>query len=273
MLPGIHVSAAGGLVKALERADRLSLSSAQIFTSSQTRWKGRIIEERESAEFLSRKSIPFISHASYLINLSSDRMEVVEKSIQALSEELGRMKILGIELLVMHPGAHMGRGERTGMEQIAGHISRVLADSPGSSRILLENTAGMGSCLGWRFEQLSTMLDLISNPARTGVCIDTAHAHAAGYGLASPDAVERTLSELDDVIGLDRVYAFHVNDSKTVLGSRIDRHQSIGKGEIGLEGLRHLVNSGSLSGVPAILETPGSDEDRKADLDCLFYPG
>jgi len=272
MLPGIHVSAAGGLVKALERADRLSLSSAQIFTSSQTRWKGRVIEDRESSEFQSRRNIPFISHASYLINLSSDRMEVIEKSFIALREELGRMSAFGIELLVMHPGAHMGRGERAGMELIAGSISEVLEDSPGSSRILLENTAGMGSCLGWRFEQLSTILDMISIPDRTGVCIDTAHAFAAGYDLASPDAVERTLGELDEVIGFDRIHAFHTNDSKTLLGSRIDRHQSIGKGEIGLESLRYLVNSSSLIDVPAIVETPGSDEDRKNDIDHLFYP-
>jgi deoxyribonuclease-4 len=273
MLPGIHVSAAGGLVKALERADSLSLSAAQIFTSSQTRWKGRVIEERESSEFLSRRNIPFISHASYLINLSSDRMEVIEKSVIALHEELGRMNAFGIELLVMHPGAHMGRGEKVGMEQIAANISRVLEDSPGSSRILLENTAGMGSCLGWRFEQLCSILDMISIPDRTGVCIDTAHAFAAGYDFATPDAVERTLGELDEVIGFDRVHAFHINDSKTLLGSRVDRHQSVGKGEIGLEGLRHLVNCSSLIDVPAIVETPGSDEDRKSDIDHLFYRG
>jgi deoxyribonuclease-4 len=273
MLPGIHVSAAGGAVKALERARALSLSAAQIFTSSQTQWKGRRIDPSEAREFRAARRIPVVSHASYLVNLASDRPDVAVKSATALREELDRMELLGIRDLVMHPGSHMGRGTEEGMRLVAAGIAAALESVPGSTRILLENTAGMGTSIGFRFEQLAGILELVGNRGRTGICLDTAHAFAAGYDLSTPEHVDSVLSELDATVGIDRMGACHLNDSRTPLASRVDRHASAGEGMIGLKGLRHLVGQEALSGVPAIVETPGTDEDRKRDLDILFAEG
>ncbi len=270
MLAGIHVSASGGSLKALERAERLSLEAAQIFTSNQTQWKGRVIETSERDEFRARRDIPVISHGSYLVNLSSNRDEVIRKSMNALIAELERIRLLGIEYLVMHPGSHMGRGEEEGIELIAKGIAGALEAVPGTSVILLENTAGMGTTVGWRFEQLSTLITRAGHPERTGICLDTAHAFAAGYDLSSPVAVMKTLDRIDSSVGLDAIGAVHVNDSKTLLGSRMDRHASIGQGMIGLEPLKYLVGLEVLDSIPAIIETPGTDEDRKADLDLLL---
>jgi deoxyribonuclease-4 len=273
MLPGIHVSAAGGAVRALERAGVLSLSATQIFTSSQTQWKGRLIDPSEAREFRSLRSIPVVSHASYLINLASDRPDVAAKSVAALGEELERMELLGIRDLVMHPGSHMGRGTGEGIGLIAAGVAEALENVPGCTRILLENTAGMGTSVGCRFEQLARILDLVGDRERIGVCLDTAHAFAAGYDLRTPGAVDEVLAGLDAAVGLDRVGACHINDSRTPLASRVDRHAHAGEGMIGLEGLRHLVRHGALAFVPAIVETPGADEDRKRDLDVLFAEG
>jgi deoxyribonuclease-4 len=270
VLSGIHVSASGGTVRALERAERLSLETAQIFTSNQTQWRSRRIDRAEWEEFRSRRRIPVISHGSYLVNLASDREEVRARSAETLRVELERMNLLGIESLVIHPGSHMGHGEEEGIRLIAEGISGALESVPGSSRILLENTAGMGTSIGWRFEHLAALLKLIGYPERTGVCIDTAHAFAAGYDLRTPDVVESVLAELDDAVGLGNVGAFHINDSKTALGSRVDRHAHVGEGMIGLRGLRHLAAHEALTTVPAIVETPGTDEERKHDLDILF---
>jgi deoxyribonuclease-4 len=270
MLPGIHVSAAGGSVRALERAGLLSLHCAQIFTSSQTQWKGRTIDPEEAAGFRSARAIPVISHASYLINLASDREEVASKSGHALRGELLRMEQLGIRDLVMHPGSHMGRGDEEGIRLIAEGIAAALESVPGSTRILLENTAGMGTSVGCRFEQLAAIRERVGLPERTGICLDTAHAFAAGYDIRTPVAVEDMLAELEDKAGVGCLGAFHLNDSRTDLGSRVDRHAHAGQGSIGIRGLRHLVRRREFAGIPGIVETPGSDSDRKHDLDLLF---
>ncbi len=266
MLPGIHASVNGGLVNALSTLHELGLVSGQIFTSNQQQWKGRPVTQEEEKEFRKDGSLTIISHASYLINLSSTRNRVPWLSAKALGEELIRMHSLGIRWLVMHPGAHLNAGEDQAIEKIAAGVRKTLAGAPFDTAILYENTAGQGTTLGYSFEQLDKLLALTDMPDRTGICFDTCHAFAAGYDLSSHEAVSRTMLEFDEVVGLEKIKVFHINDSKRELGCRVDRHARIGEGFIGLEPLQFLASMEVFNYIPGITETPGSDSDRAKDV-------
>jgi deoxyribonuclease-4 len=218
---------------------------------------------------------PIVGHTSYLLNLCSPHDDLWCKSIDTLVIELERCEELGVPWLVLHPGAHVGTGEEAGVARMARALGKVHAATPGfRTRLLLETTAGQGTRLGYRFEHLAWLLRQTPAGERLGICLDTCHVFAAGYELRTPDGYAATMRAFDRVIGLERLEAIHLNDSKGELGSRKDRHEHIGKGHIGLEGFRHLLNDARLARLPGILETPKSDdlhEDREnlAVLRCL----
>ncbi len=266
MIPGIHVSVNGGLDRALDTLTGLGLPCGQIFTSNQQQWKGRAVKEREIERFSSR-SVTIISHTSYLINLASTNGRVVKLSVPALEAELERMHILGIKWCVLHPGAHLGAGEAEGIRKISSMVRDILLDSPADTGILYENTAGQGTTLGYTFEQLAQLLELTDLPDRTGICFDTCHAFAAGYDLSSERAVLETMNKFSDTVGIEKIRAFHINDSKGECGSHKDRHASIGEGLIGLESLRYLGSMPEFREIPGIAETPGTDSDRAEDIE------
>ncbi|RKZ09553.1 deoxyribonuclease IV [Candidatus Fermentibacteria bacterium] len=266
MIPGIHVSVNGGLDKALDTLTGLGLPCGQIFTSNQQQWKGRTVKEREIEKY-SNRSVTIISHTSYLINLASTSERVVKLSVPALKAELQRIHILGIEWCVLHPGAHLGAGEDEGIRKISSMVRDILQGSSPDTGILYENTAGQGTTLGYTFEQLAELLELTDMPDRTGICFDTCHAFAAGYDLSSEFAVRETMSKFSDTVGIEKIRAFHINDSKGECGSRKDRHASIGEGLIGLAPLRFLASMPEFREIPGIAETPGSDSDRAQDIE------
>ena len=266
MIPGIHVSVNGGLDKALDTLTELGLPCGQIFTSNQQQWKGRTLKEMEIERY-SGRSITIISHTSYLINLASTDRRVVKLSVPALEAELERMHLLGIKWCVLHPGAHLGAGEDEGIEKIASMAGKILLNSPADTGILYENTAGQGTTLGYTFTQLARLLELTDMADRTGICFDTCHAFAAGYDLSSERAVRETMNEFNDIVGIDRIKAFHINDSKKECGSHRDRHAVIGEGLIGLEPLRFLASMPEFREIPGISETPGTDSDRAQDIE------
>jgi len=266
MIPGIHVSVNGGLDKALDTLTELGLPCGQIFTSNQQQWKGRTLKEMEIERY-SGRSITIISHTSYLINLASTDRRVVKLSVPALEAELERMHLLGIKWCVLHPGAHLGAGEDEGIKKIASMAGKILLNSPADTGILYENTAGQGTTLGYTFTQLARLLELTDMADRTGICFDTCHAFAAGYDLSSERAVRDTMNEFNDIVGIDRIKAFHINDSKKECGSHRDRHAVIGEGLIGLEPLRFLASMPEFREIPGISETPGTDRDRAEDIE------
>jgi deoxyribonuclease-4 len=245
------------------------ISVAQIFTSNQRQWKGRRIGPEEAALFREMADVVFLSHASYLINPAGSRSEIREKSSRALREELARMKALGIRLMVIHPGSHLGAGVDEGIKRAADMVASMLGQAPLGCRILLENTAGQGRSIGSTFEELARLAELVDSEDGIGFCIDTAHLFAAGYELSREKGLDRTVGEMGRVLGFDRIRALHVNDSKTGLGSRTDRHERIGRGRIGLRQLRAMFHRTELLHAAAIVETPGSDHDRLSDLRLL----
>ena len=232
MIPGIHVSVSGGLDKALDALDELGLPCGQIFTSNQQQWKAHTVTEKEVERYRS-KTVTIISHTSYLINLASTNKRVVKLSVPALEAELDRIHTLGIKWCVLHPGAHLGAGEDEGIRKIASMSGKILLNSPADTGILFENTAGQGTTLGYTFRQLAQLLELTGMPDRTGICFDTCHAFAAGYDLSSELAVRETMNQFNDIVGNDRIKAFHINDSKGECGNHKDRHANIGEGLIG----------------------------------------
>lgn len=271
LLAGAHMSVAGGLHRAFERGDSIGCRAVQIFTKNARGWNAaplaapdvELFRERLTTSELARATC---AHASYLINLGASEGPVAEKSLAGLIDELQRCEALGIPFLILHPGAHMGAGEETGLDRIAAGLDRAHAACAGFRvRVLLENAAGQGSCLGHRFEHLEGILARVREPDRLGICFDTCHAFAGGYDIRTAAGYEATMAELDRRIGIDRIRIIHVNDSKKGLGSRVDRHEHIGQGEIGLEAFRCLVNDRRLACVPKILETP-KKEDMAEDV-------
>ena len=269
MLAGIHASVSGGLNNALDTLEDFRLQCGQIFTTNQRQWKGRGVRPEEAERYKAHRP-EVISHTSYLINLASTGDRVRSDSRRALDEELKRMDRLNIRWTVLHPGAHLGSGERLGMKRIASAVRRALQNGPASTGILLENTAGQGTSVGRSFEQLAEILDSIGMPRRTGVCFDTCHAFAAGYDLSSRTGVLDTLSLMRDVLGIERLKAFHINDSKKECGSLSDRHARIGEGFIGRDSLACLASIEAFRNTPGIAETPGTDEDRARDILSLM---
>lgn len=275
VLLGAHESVAGGLHLAFSRIRQVGGEVVQIFTRNQRQWAASPLTAAEIALFhqAHRQSgdMIVVSHASYLVNLASGNTALREKSAVNLALELERCAALGIAFLVLHPGAHGGDGVEVGLKRLAGSLDLVLGKSSGRVRILLETTAGQGTGLGGSFAELAFILDNSRYPELLGVCVDTCHIFAAGYDLRTPAGYAATLATLEETVGLEKVHLLHLNDSKTALGSRVDRHEHIGAGTIGLEGFRNLLRDHRWAGVPMILETPKGealDEDR-ANLQIL----
>ncbi|MGN6135981.1 MAG: deoxyribonuclease IV [Aureliella sp.] len=270
---GAHMSTAGGLHCGIERAVAAGCDCVQIFTKNNNQWNCAELTEQAIEQFAAalRKSglPPPIAHTSYLINVASPSDELWQKSVDALEVEWCRAERLKLAGLVMHPGAHLTLSPEAGMERVVRAISTV-ADRlrPKHCRLLLENTAGQGSCLGWQFEQLGWMTGQLDRPAEVGICFDTCHAFAAGYDFSTPAKLKAMWQAFDQHIGLEHLHAIHVNDSKKGLGSRVDRHEHIGQGAIGEEAFRLFVRSSPVKHLPMLLETPkGTDESTGEDLD------
>ena len=265
VLLGAHMSIAGGVHTAIERAVRIGCTTLQMFVKNNNQWKGKALSDEDVATYkdaLSKARIgPVVVHDTYLINLCASDRSILKKSRDALTDELQRCEKLGVDYLNFHPGAHMGRGEKEGIERIAESLNMIHTRTKGFRvKSVIESTAGQGTALGYKFEQLKDMIDLVDEQERMAVCIDTCHIFAAGYDIVSEEGYHRTFREFDDIIGLDRLVAFHVNDSKRELGSRVDRHEHVGKGKIGLEGFRLIMNDERFVNIPKILETPKSDD-------------
>ena len=258
---GAHQSIAGGTPRAVERGLDAGCRVLQIFVKNNNRWVGKPIERPEAREFrtASREAgfARVIAHTSYLINLASPDADLRRKSIESLAEEIDRCARLGIRDLVLHPGAHCGEGEVAGVARIAASLDEAFDRTGGARvRILLETAAGQGSCVGHRFEHLRDILGAVRNARRVAACLDTCHVHAAGYDLVTRRGYAETIEAFDRTVGLARLAAIHVNDSKKPRGSRVDRHEHIGRGSIGRRGFRNLMTDPRLAAIPKFLETP-----------------
>jgi deoxyribonuclease-4 len=264
---GAHTSIAGGLHRALERGAESGCDVVQIFTRSNQQWAMTRISELDIAAWRRARRAtrvePAMVHGSYLVNLAASTRKLRERSFRAVVSEIARCDRLGIPYLVMHPGAHTGDGERIGVRRIARGLARALARTRGCpTAILLENTAGQGSNLGYRFSQLRDVIGAIAevDAERVGVCIDTCHTLAAGYDISTDDAWQTTFEEFERILGCRWIRAFHVNDSKLPRGSRVDRHEHLGRGFVGLHAFRSLVNDPRFRSLPMVIETPKPTE-------------
>jgi deoxyribonuclease-4 len=273
-LLGAHVPVTGGLHKAPANGRAIEAEAIQIFTRSQLQWKARPLEDEEVRLF--REALVgsgvrhVLTHGSYLVNLAATDADILKKGRDAFAADMERCHALGIAHLVFHPGAHMGAGREAGLQAIARSLDEILSRTRGLDVVpLLEVTAGQGSCLGHRFEDLAQIFDLVRAPERLGVCLDTCHLYAAGYDIATKAGYEKTLAELDRHVGLAKVRAFHLNDSKKPIGSRLDRHARIGEGTLGLETFRRIVNDRRFAGVPMVVETPGPLAEWKKEVALL----
>lgn len=258
---GAHMSISGGLHKALLRGKECACDTIQIFTKSNMQWKARDLAQKEIDCFkktLAETGIwPVVGHDTYLINLASPDKEMHKKSVDSFIVEMLRSEAIGLPYLVMHPGAHMDKGEKTGLKRIASSLNTIFKATKGTHvTVLLETTAGQGTNLGYGFEHLAQIMDMSDEPDRLAVCYDTCHTFAAGYDIRTKRVYNATLKEFDQVIGLDRIKVFHLNDAKKGLGSRVDRHEHIGKGALGLEAFRFLLTDRRFKDTPKILETP-----------------
>jgi len=273
---GAHQSIAGGYYKAVEAALDCGCECVQLFTKNNNQWRAKEITDAETKRFqatIREAGLAHpLSHDSYLINLAAPEGELWNKSVAALVVELQRAEQLGIPYVVTHPGAYTTTSEKAGLKQIIRALDEAHAQTRGLKvQALLENTAGQGTGLGWRFEHLAAILDGVRDPDRLGVCIDTCHTFAAGYPLAPKKDYQATFRELDRLVGLERVRAFHLNDSKKPLGSRVDRHEHIGQGCLGLEPFRLLLNDSRFKKIPMYLETPkeADGQFRGVELDRM----
>jgi deoxyribonuclease-4 len=262
---GAHMSAAGGAWRALQRARSINCESVQIFVKNNMQWFGRPPSPQDLALYaneLASNALSYVfGHSGYLINLGAQPSENRDRSIKSLMQEIGFATELGLPFLVMHPGAHLGAGDAAAVRQIAAGLNEAFSATKLSpTRIALENTAGQGTCLGHRFEHLAAIFERVKNPERLAVCVDTAHLYASGYNIRTPKGWDKAMAEIESLIGLKQVVAFHLNDSKTELGSRVDRHAHIGHGKIGLRGFRHIVNDPRFANHPACIETPKSQD-------------
>ena len=268
LLLGAHMSISGGVHTAIERGCSIRCTAIQMFVKNNMQWFARPLTREEIRAFCHHVQrcdlLSIFAHANYLINLAATNPQFHTNSIRALSEELTRAHQLELPFLVLHPGAHLGAGEEAGLEKIVESINRVFRKIPKvKTRIALETTAGQGSCLGHRFEQIAYITDNVREPERLCVCLDTAHIFAAGYDIDSEAGIKRTFREFDRAIGLNRLAAIHMNDSKTSRGSRVDRHQHIGKGQIGLDAFRFIMRDRRFRRIPKVLETPKGKELRE----------
>jgi deoxyribonuclease-4 len=273
MIFGAHCSTSGGVHTALLRAKQIGASSCQIFVKNNMQWFGRPHTPEELAQYANEfNNCGFacvFGHSGYLINLGAPASKNRDNSIKSLLQEIDLATTLGLPFLVMHPGAHLEKGEAKGLAQIVEGLNEVFRATKHSPvRIALENTAGQGSCLGYRMSHIAEIYERVNNPERLAVCLDTAHFFAAGYDIRTPAGWNAALGELEQTIGLEQIVAFHLNDSKADLGSHVDRHAGIGAGKIGREAFRHIVNDARFANLPGCLETPKS-KDLHEDVENL----
>jgi deoxyribonuclease-4 len=273
-LLGAHVSTKGGLATAAANGRAIAADAIQIFTRNQVQWRAKPVATEEAAAF--REAIAasglrmVMTHGSYLVNLASPKADFLARSRDAFLAEMQRRHALGIAYLIFHPGAHMGAGEDAGLRAVADSLDRVFERADGLDVLpLLEVTAGQGSYVGHSFQQLATILERVERPERLGVCLDTCHLLAAGYDITTPEGYESTVVEFDRVIGLGALKAIHLNDAQESLGSRLDRHAAIGRGCLGIEVFRRIVNDARFDGIPMVLETPGGPDAWRKELALL----
>lgn len=269
---GAHMSTAGGLHLAFELAHSAGCDCLQIFVKNQRQWVAKPMDDASISAFVGAwkqsQIAPIVAHAAYLINLGAPEGENRQKSIRATIDELERCEALGLLGLVLHPGAHIGAGVDEGIRRIAAGLDEVHKATAGfRTKVLLENTAGQGSTIGSKPSELRGIVDGVKEPERLGACIDTCHLFAAGYDLRNAGKYDEMMAELDSTIGLSRIACLHVNDSKAGLGSRLDRHEHIGEGQIGQAGFVRLLNDPRLAHIPRILETDKGDDGRSVELD------
>mgnify|MGYP001606797763 FL=1 len=265
------MSIEGGVENAPLRGKKAGCQVIQIFTKNNNRWNSRQLTDKDINSFKKNSFdtgvIPSASHTAYLINLASPNTEIYKKSLEAFYDEMERAERLGLPYLIFHPGAHLGSGENTGLKKIADSINILLKKvSDFKLMLLLETTAGQGSHLGYKFEHLSEIIKMVDEKEKIGVCLDTCHIFAAGYDISNEYGYKKTFEDFNKIIGIDRLKAFHINDSKKELGSRVDRHEHIGKGKIGLTAFRLLLNDPRFKNISMILETPKGKtmrEDKK----------
>ena len=270
---GAHMSIAGGYHKAVERAHLCGCDCVQLFTKNNNQWRAKSITSEDARRFrsaLDRYGVAHpIAHDAYLINLSSPDRTLRRTSIDAFVVELQRAEMLGIPYVVTHPGAYTTGSEAGGLRLIIRALDEVHRQTRRiRARCLLETTAGQGTSIGWRFEQLAAILDGVKDPQRLGICFDTCHVFAAGYPLGTTRQYRATMKAFDSIVGLGQIKAFHLNDSRRELGARVDRHAHIGRGEMGLKPFGHLLNDRRFRGIPMYLETPKGRENG-VDLDVI----
>lgn len=270
---GFHVSISGGLHKSFDNAALLGIDTFQIFLKNSTRWTVPALTADEVRMFSERRErsadVNVHAHTGYLINLAGSG-ENLEKSVNLMRDEMNRSDMLGIGTLVLHPGSHMGDGIETGIERIASNLNSILEERDWRVTVLLETTAGQGKSVGHRFEHIRDIMAKVKQSERIGVCFDTCHAFAAGYDISTAESYSRTFDEFDRVIGLKQIKLFHVNDSRKGCGSKVDRHEHIGLGEIGTEAFRLLFTDKRFSEIDKILETPVDDtRDDPANLKAV----
>ncbi len=261
---GFHVSISGGISKAVLRAKELGCETFQIFSRNPRGWRYSPIPKDEieayKSDLLKSGIFPVAIHMPYLPNLASPDKKTYELSVSSLCEELKRANQIEAQFLVTHLGKAMGDDERKAVARVANAIEKAL-DFAKDTKILLENTAGQGTEVGYRLSQIGEIIDMVGKDERVGICFDTAHAFEAGYDIKSEDGLSKTISEIEERIGIERLYLIHLNDSKTPLGSRVDRHWHIGEGYIGKDGFYRIINYPLFKDLPAVMETPKKSKD------------
>jgi len=270
---GAHMSISGGVPTSIGRAEKVKALSIQLFTKNSNQWAGKPLTPEEADQFQALREgagIRFaFAHDSYLINLASPDSSLRKKSIAAFLDEMDRADRLGLDFIVFHPGAHMGEGVDAGCEKVADAMNQLLEKRPEQKvKLLVENAAGQGTTLGRTFEELASIRDRVENKERVGFCFDTCHAFAAGYDLRTEEGYRAVMKSFEDCAGIKNIQAFHLNDSKKGLNCRVDRHEHIGKGGIGLDAFRFLLNDPRFADRPMVLETPKS-EDLHEDIENL----
>jgi len=261
---GAHVGSGGGVWKAIDQGVELGCEAVQFFAGSPRTWAPTVYKERDAARFReARAASPIrfvVIHTIYLINLASAKEDFYENSVVSLVGAVAAAEQLGADAIVNHTGSHGGEGFAAGLERVRRAFARALKEAGSSQvKVLIENTAGAGGTMGVSFQDIAAIIDAVDGDARVGVCLDTAHLHAAGYDLRTPAALDSTLAEFDSVVGLDRLVMFHINDSKAAFGSNRDRHENIGAGDLGVDVFATLLNHPTLADMPGIIEVPGLD--------------
>ena len=268
---GVHVSIAGKIWESLERAKALGCNAMQIFSRNPRSWQASEFDPFDIENFRRLKReydiAPVAVHIPYIINLATPIDGLYKKSIVAYMEDIARADVLSAEYVVTHLGSHVGTGEDKGIRRFSNALNQIINKARPETMILLENTAGSGSCIGYRFEHIKRIIDELDHPERAGVCLDTAHTFESGYDIKTKAGLEKTLKEFDKLIGLDKIKVIHFNDSLSTIGSHVDRHQHIGKGNIGLAAMKRIINYPALKDAAFIMETPKkSDNDDKRNL-------